>query len=150
MINLERLYFLREEAELTQEQMGKIIGTKKYSVCNWENNKEIISLDKLNAYSNYFNVDMDYLLGLSNIKKNNTENIELNKKDIGNRLKLIRKKLGMTQRQFAELLNTTHSVIWSYEKGKNLILTAFIYEIAKKINISVDYICCKKNDSNIK
>ena len=46
-MNLERLYFLREEFDLTQEDIGKIVGTKKYSIYNWESGKEIIPLSKL-------------------------------------------------------------------------------------------------------
>ena len=41
-MNTERLFFLREEHDLTQEDVGKIVGTKKFSVCNWESGKEII------------------------------------------------------------------------------------------------------------
>ena len=43
-MNLERLYFLREEFEMTQEELGRIIGVKKYSISNWERGKEIIPL----------------------------------------------------------------------------------------------------------
>ena len=67
-MNLERLYFLREENELTQQDMAIILGVSRVAVSQWETTKEIIPLDKLNIYANYFQVSMDYIIGLSNVK----------------------------------------------------------------------------------
>lgn len=142
-MNFERIYFLREENEMTQEQLGSIVGVKKYSISNWERGKEIIPLEKLNAISNYFNISMDYLLLLSNDRKIINKN-ELNKIDIGKKLKKIRLERGLTQRELAKILNTTHSVIWSYENGKNMILMVFAYDFCKKFNVSLDWLCSKK------
>ena len=140
-MNLERLFFLREEQDLTQEEMGKIVGTKKYSIYNWESGKEIIPLTKLNIYANYFNVSMDYILKLTNSKGSSRNNYELDKKIIGQNIKNIRIENHLTQRDLAKILHTTQSVIWAYETGKNLILTAFAYELCKKFHISMDVLC---------
>ena len=143
-MNLERLYFLREEHDLTQEEMGKIVGTKKYSIYNWESGREIIPLSKLNTYSNYFKVSMDYILKLNNKKNSNFNILELDKKVIGKNIKYIREQHNLTQRDLAKVLNTTQSVIWAYETGRTLILTAFAYELCKKYNLSMDWLCGKK------
>lgn len=143
-MNLERLLFLREEAEITQEQLGKIIGTKKTSICNWEKNKSIIPLEKLNKCANYFNVSMDYILKISNKKNFKINNKELNKEIIGKNIKKVREKYNLSQRDLAKFLNTTQSTVWAYEKGKTLILTAFAYQICIKYNISMDWICGRK------
>ena len=143
-MNLERLYFLREEHDLTQEEMGKIVGTKKYSIYNWESGREIIPLSKLNTYSNYFKVSMDYILKLNNKKNSNFNILELDKKVIGKNIKYIREQHNLTQRDLAKVLNTTQSVIWAYETGRTLILTAFAYELCKKYTLSMDWLCGKK------
>lgn len=106
-MNLERLYFLREESEMTQEELGRIIGVKKYSISNWERGKEIIPLEKLNAISNYYNVSLDYILSLSKDKRIVNKN-ELDKVQIGLRLKKIRIMNNLTQRELAKILHTTH------------------------------------------
>ena len=49
-MDLERLFLFREENDLTQEKMGAIVNTKKWSITKWENGKEIIPLPKLNIY----------------------------------------------------------------------------------------------------
>ncbi len=141
-MNLERLYFLREEFEMTQEELGRIIGVKKYSISNWERGKEIIPLEKLNAISNYYNVSLDYILSLSKDKKIVNKN-ELDKVQIGLKFKKIRIMNNLTQRELAKILHTTHSVIWSYETGRNMILTAFAYDFCKKFNVSLDWLCSK-------
>ena len=138
-LNFERLYFLREEKEITQQALATIIGVKQVNISNWENTKEIIPLDRLNMYANYFEVSFDYITGLSD-KKRKTKNIELNKKVIGNNLKKIRKELHLTQLDLAHLLNTSHSTISAYESGKTMILTAFAYQICEKYKISLDWI----------
>lgn len=148
-MNLERLYFLRENTELTQEEMGAIIGVKKFSISNWEHSKEIIPLDKLNIYSNYFNISMDYILKLTDNKQASLKIETLDKIEIGKKIKKIRTENNLSQRELAVILNTTHSVIWSYETGKNLILTAFAFEICKHFNISLDWLCGKKEKSTI-
>jgi len=147
-MNLERLFFLREKSDLTQEEMGLIIGVKKYSICNWEHSKEIIPLEKLNIYSNHFKVSLDYILCLSDNEQSNLKYTQiLNKKEIGLRLKRLRIKNNLTQRDIAKILNTTQSAVWSYENGKTLILTAFAYEISKHFNVSMDWICGKIKDN---
>lgn len=141
-MNNERLLYLRESKDLTQDELGKIIDASKQSISKWENGKETIPLYKLNAYSNYFNVNLDYIIGLSN-DKNKTKNIELNKNVIGNNIKILRENYNLTQRDLAKFLNTTHSAICAYENGKTLIQTSFAYQLCMKYNISLDWLCGK-------
>ena len=142
-MNLERLFFLREEKDLTQEEMGKILGVSRVAISQWETGKEIIPLDKLNAYSNYFNVSLDYILKISNVKEYKITNKTIDAKSIGKRLLYIRQKYNLTQESLADELNTTHSTISAYENGKVLILTVFAYEIAVKYRLSMDWLCGK-------
>ena len=44
-------------------------------------------------------------------------------------------------RELAKELGTTQSVIYGYENGKFLILTAFAYQICIKYNVSMDWLC---------
>jgi len=139
-MNLQRLFFLRESQNLTQEQMAKILNVTRAAISQWENNKEIISLDKLNAYANYFNVSMDYIVGFTNIKQYAIINAELNLNVIGSNLLSLRKQLNYSQEKLASELNTSHSTISAYENGKVLILSTFAYQICATHNISLDWL----------
>lgn len=144
-LNFERLYLLREEKELKQNELASILNVKQVNISNWENTKEIIPLNKLNAYSNYFNVNLDYIAKLSD-NKTSTKKINLDKKTIGNNLKALRKEFNITQEELASLLNTSHSTISAYETGKTLILTAFAFQICQKYNVSLDWLVGKNSD----
>ena len=144
-MNFERLYLLREEKELKQNELASILNVKQVNISNWENTKEIIPLNKLNAYSNYFNINLDYIAKLSD-NKTSTKKINLDKKTIGNNLKALRKEFNITQEELASLLNTSHSTISAYETGKTLILTAFAFQICQKYNVSLDWLVGKNSD----
>lgn len=142
-MNQERLFGLREYNDLFQKDIAAKIGISQQTYSTWEKGTKIIPLKHLNSLCNYYNVSMDYVLGLSNTKI--TSDIvrvdTLNKKLIGQRIKLIREKHKLTLRDLADELNTTSSTVSAYETGKTLILTAFVYQICKEYKISIDWLC---------
>ena len=149
-MNFERLFFLREEKDLTQEQLGAIVHTKRWSVAKWEEGKEIIPLQKLNMCANYFDVSMDYILKLTNKKDGGSQlKNNIDPKIVGNNIKHIRKTNNLTQRMLAKELGTAQSTIWGYEQGKFLILTAFAYQICIKYNVSMDWLVGRTNNPKI-
>lgn len=61
----ERLKLLRRESGLSQQDFAKQLGTSKSSINMYERGEREPSLETLEAIADYFNVDMDYLLGKS-------------------------------------------------------------------------------------
>ena len=146
-MNLERLQHLRVDNDLYQKDIAKLLDVNQQTYSAWESGNKIIPLKRLNKICNYFNISMDYVLNLSDVKmpNNNIQILELDKKLIGERLKIIRSKYKLTLREIASELNTTSSTISAYETGKTLILTAFAYQICKKYHISIDWLCGKSD-----
>ena len=142
----ERLKDIRIENDLTQAQMAKILNTTQTSYNRWENNVELISLKKLTRVCNYFNTSMDYLVGITRNNIGNGKH-DLDYKVVGNNIKIFRKEKNLSQKDLATLLNTSQSTISAYEAGKTIILTAFALEIVKKYNISLDWLCGRKEKS---
>ena len=140
-MNFQRLVEIREDLNHRQKDIADILGITQQSYSLWENGSKIIPLKHLNNLCNYYNLSMDYVIGLSSIKYYNITNKEIDKILIGERLRKIRKDNNITQEELANILNTTHSTISAYESGKTTILTAFAYEICKRYNISMDYLC---------
>ena len=140
-----RLYNLREDNDLYQKDIAKVIGVKARTYSSWETGNKIIPLKHLNTLCNYYDVSMDYVLGLYKTKSNSKINKikSLNKVEVGKRIKMIREKYNLTVRDLADKLNTTPSTISAYENGKTLILTAFAYQICKEYNVSLDWLCCR-------
>ena len=137
---LKRIRDLRDEYDLTQVKLAKILGVSKSTYSRWETDENLIPLNHLNDLCNYFKVSIDYMIGLTDQKQYKNVNTRLNKTIIGNRLKKFRKDNNLTQEKLAKVLNTSHSTISSYEHGHTMILTAFAYEICKKYNLSFDYL----------
>lgn len=59
----KRIKSLRKEKGLTQEELGKIINVTKVSICCYERESRVPTLETLIALAEVFGVDVDYLLG---------------------------------------------------------------------------------------
>lgn len=68
----ERLRDLRLEHGMTQEEVGKIIGVKRYSIYGYEKGNNYPEVPGLITLADYFGVSIDYLVG-------RTDNPEINK-----------------------------------------------------------------------
>ena len=143
-MNNTRLLELREYNFLLQKDIAQILNIDRSTYSTWETNLKIIPLKHLNSLSNYYNISMDYILGLTNKKIKYKKLNELDKKIIGNNIKKLRSNNNLTLRDLARILNTTSSTISAYETGKTLLLTAFAIEIAKKYHLSIDELCGKE------
>ena len=59
----ERIKELRLEKNLTQTQLGEIIGVKHFSIYSYEKGRACPEMKGLVALADYFGVSMDYLAG---------------------------------------------------------------------------------------
>lgn len=135
----DKLFVLREYNNLTQKAVGEILGVRQQTYAEWEKGKKIIPLKHLVTLANFYNVSIDYLTGLSRNKKVFYTYKTLNKEEIGKRIVYVRNLYNIKQKDLAKILNTSPSTVCAYEKGNTLILTAFLYQIAREYNISIDW-----------
>lgn len=68
---MNRLKKLREENNLLQNDIAKIIKTTPQAIGLYENEKRDMSTNILIKLSEYFNVSIDYLMGKTNIRNEN-------------------------------------------------------------------------------
>ncbi len=61
----QRLKDLREDADKSQAQIAKIIGTSQSYYAQYENGKRTIPFDRMIILAKYYNVSLDYLAGLT-------------------------------------------------------------------------------------
>ena len=134
------LKFCREDLEMTLKELGKVLGVTEATVANWENANDPIPLSKLVIFCNKYDFSLDYVMGLSRSNTYYSNSIILDKKEIGIRLKDIRKKLGLTQTKFASKAGLVQITYCHYENGRNLITTTNLYAICKTYNLSMDNI----------
>lgn len=75
----ERLYKLRNEKNVSQEELAEVLDVSRQSVSKWENDKAYPEMTRLLFMSDYFNVSLDYLMrGIENeaTNENTQENYE--------------------------------------------------------------------------
>lgn len=138
-MNNEKIKYIREELELKQIDIANKLGCTRSAYSLWEINKNTIPPYYLNKISNEFNINIDYLVDLSDMKEIEFNKVEIDRTELGKRIRQARKSINYTQEKLANKLNTTHSVIRAYESGKTAIPTLFLVEIAKITKKSLNW-----------
>lgn len=139
---------IRFEYDVKQKDMAKILGLAKNTYSSYENQYVIIPLKYLIGFCNYFEISLDYILGFSKEMYVN-QKIDLNAKKIGIRLRKIRNKKHISQKDLASKLNITGGLLSSYETGRCLISTNALYTFCKIFGVSADYIVGIREDENL-
>lgn len=146
----ERLEDLRDEHDLKKKDVAKAIGVVESVYSEWENGKLSIPTKRLNQLANYFEVNIDYMLGISNKRNRIKSSDEIDMKLVSARLKEIRKSLKLTMRDLSDKFNTSSSAISNYENGKFLILSSFLIELCKYSNYSIDWVLGRSDNKHLK
>lgn len=60
----KRLKDIREDNDLTQEDIAKILNTTRQQISKWETGAQMMGVDKYIVLAKHYNVSVDYLLGL--------------------------------------------------------------------------------------
>lgn len=140
---MERIKNLREEKDLAQKDLANILGIDRSTYSSYEIGRDTIPLKHLNTLCNYFDISIDYAMGLTKTTKYKNSSDEINMDKVSERLKNIRKENNLTQAHISEILNTSRSTWTGYEGKKFLISTLLLYEVSRRYNYSMDYILGK-------
>lgn len=71
---------LRDEKDLKRKDVAKDIGVVESVYSEWENGKLSIPTKRLNQLANYFEVNIDFMVGISNKRSNikSSDDIDIN------------------------------------------------------------------------
>ncbi len=78
----ERIRRLRIDKGLTQKELGKILNMNKTTISHYEKGERCPSIETLILISDYFNVDIKYILGINNLGKSYNSEIKLSDEEI--------------------------------------------------------------------
>ena len=140
----ERLKELRSYEGYTQKDIAKLLNVKRATYAGWECGKDIIPLRQVYKIANAYQVNIDYILGLTNKEEriHIKDNIDIKK--VSDSLKKFRKEHNITQKEIAKVLKTSQANIHKYETGKCLITTIYAIEFSKNYNYSLDVLLGRK------
>lgn len=64
-----RLKDMREDRDLKQADIAKILNTTQEQISKWERGVQLMGIDKYMILAEYYNVSIDYLCGLIDTPK---------------------------------------------------------------------------------
>lgn len=138
-----RIKELRIENNLTQLQVANLINIDHTTYSQYETRKVLIPITALNILANYYNVSLDYLVGLSDNKNYSSMRNDIDKDITKARLLEVRKEKKLYQETLANMLGMVKSVICDCEKGRKILALEPAYILCKKYNISMDWLYSK-------
>ncbi len=68
-MNLSRLKEIREDRDLLQKDIAKVLKMTQVQYSRYETGTRLIPIDKLNALANFYGVSVDYLICRTDVKK---------------------------------------------------------------------------------
>lgn len=142
-MNYNKMKDIREYFEITQEEVASKLNVSRSTYAGWENGIDTIPLVKLNDFCNCFDVSLDFMCDLSDVKKIDSNNNIVNKINIGLKLKEIRTAHNDTQENTAKAIQVERSTYCRYELGESNMTVLELKLFASHYNISMDYICDK-------
>lgn len=143
-MNENRLDGLKDERDLKFRDIAKYLKVNESTYSEWEHNKIPIPTRRIVELADFYNVNIDYMLKLTDTRKEIKNNLDLEL--IRNRLKEIRQELGLSLRGLGEKLNCSFSSLGSYERGENLINCEILINLSKYSKYSIDYILGRSNN----
>lgn len=65
MNHYQRLKDLREDHDLKQSDIAKLLGTTREQISKYETGRQTMSIDRYMILAEFYNVSLDYLAGLT-------------------------------------------------------------------------------------
>ena len=141
-----RLKQLREQKEMTQQELGKLFNVSKTAISLYESGKRFPDQSMLNKLAEYFNVSFDFLFGRNDdviSGSNDNALAEGKNRFVPRNLALLRGK--RTYSEYSEYLAKNGGkqipawMLKEYESGKDLPIPEIIAYIAKIEDVRPDF-----------
>lgn len=132
----EKIKCARKQNKMTQFQLAEFLGIKTATICLYEKNTTLPSLEVFKKICELFELSSDDLLDLH--KKNKIISL-------GEKIKCARKQNNMTQLELAEFLGITKSTVCQYEKNVAFPSLPNFKKICDLFNLSADDLLDLKN-----
>ncbi len=102
----KRLKSLRKSRNLSQKEMGELIGTSGNYYGDSENGKRDIPISRMKILADYFEVSIDYLIGVADSKTETRQYSMSTQQMIDSYLQLSERNKGKVEQLIADLLES--------------------------------------------
>jgi len=115
---LKRIADLRIDNDLKQKEIAKFLGVDRSTYSKWESGDNKMSLEQLDKLTMKYKVSFDYIFEYSKTKRiDNCIYSPMNKEMLRHNIRLMRKRMGLTQEELASKLGISKSTYNRYERG---------------------------------
>lgn len=108
---------LLEERGITAYRVAKETGVSTATLTGWKQGKYTPKQDKLQKIAEYFNVSVFYLMGVTDEPTGGSQLKFVSQIEFGRLIQLERESQNLTQKQLANMINVSKSVISEFESG---------------------------------
>lgn len=136
---MNRLKDLREEKDLTQQEIGSILNIARSTYAEYEIERREISITSLITLADYYKTSIDYILYRTDDRRNYKKTNIIPTKNF-NRIKELRNKTNKSQKETALELSIPKSTYIKYEQKLISINNTLLHIFADYFNTSIDYI----------
>lgn len=138
----EQLKYLRELRRKSQHEVCSILNIEQSTLANYENDKRVPKIDILIKLAEYYNVSVDYLLGLkkSDSEKNDCYNYFYEEGDANWSIRKIANAKEISYEEMLEkscIEKTRLDVLWY---GNSQPVAEELIRIATVLDVSIDYL----------
>lgn len=148
-VNENRPEILKDELNLKSKEVAKQLSVSESTYSEWEHNKIPIPTKRMIELTDFYKVNIDYILKLTNKRLIIANSTDLNLKEIGQRLLMIRKELNYSLRELGSILNCSFSALASYERGEKLITSEILINLCTIRKHSIDWVLGRTENDNI-
>lgn len=138
----ERLKELMIEKGLTPKALGEAVGIDRTTVTRYLNGSRIPSVDTFILIADYFKCTADFLLGYEEISSNKKF---VSRPPFKEQLKVILAYTDTNKYQLCKRTKIAESAIYDWQRGDNEPSLSNIVQIARKLNLSVDFVIGRIN-----
>lgn len=127
---------LRQEHNLSQQELADKIGMSKSSVNMYERGEREPGIETVKRIADFFDVDVDYLFGISDIKKRRSFTIgEKTNRSIAHNIRHHREQAKLTQKQFADMLGVDEKTVAVIESGEEALNEEMLFMICDVLQL---------------
>ena len=132
-----KLKMLRQERGLSQQGLAGEVGMSKSSINMYERGEREPGIETVKRIADFFNVDVDYLFGVSDIRKRRGLKIGTDRtnKSIARNIKHHREEANLSTEQFADLLGVDETVVVDLESGEKALKKEMLYKICDVLHL---------------
>ena len=148
---MNRIKQLREEHNMTQQELSVILNVQGAAISKYENGKIPLTIDTIEKLSTYFNVSTDYLLGRTD-QRFPSEDLEWRYPHVENRLGSILKKYQyqnqVSEDDFAKKLEIKKDLLIEIELGIYTPSLNLLQKISLITGYDIDFLTGAKSETH--